>query len=230
LRRGTRPRRSNRSSRFMIVRTRMSWSRLGSQLGRPMQVGVRWGLRGARMMGVSAILRRRVSVTRDLSARLMRRSEDPLHLALMRRCLELTLHCPVSPTAFCVGSLLYLPSGSQFFHALADRFPSFPPSSPSTSTSTSGLILSEGYSRQIPGNTHAEANALANFHTRYAELVASLGVDGLPPVGEILRQGEVECFATMEPCSIRTSGGPSCALELVRAGVKAVYLVSPLFK
>lgn len=30
----------------------------------------------------------------------------------------------------------------------------------------------------------------------------------------------------MEPCSIRTSGGPSCALELVKAGVRRVWLVS----
>jgi pyrimidine deaminase RibD-like protein len=28
----------------------------------------------------------------------------------------------------------------------------------------------------------------------------------------------------MEPCSVRTSGGPSCALELVKAGVKRVWL------
>jgi hypothetical protein len=149
---------------------------------------------------------------------------DPLHLALMRRCLELTLLCPVSPTAFCVGSLLYLPPSSRYYSTLAEHFSKFNFSA----AITSGLILSEGYSRQIPGNTHAEANALANLRSRYAELAASLGINGLPPVDDVLSLGGVECFATMEPCSIRTSGGPSCALELVRAGVKAVYLVSPL--
>jgi len=35
---------------------------------------------------------------------------------------------------------------------------------------------------------------------------------------------EADCYATMEPCSMRTSGGPSCALELVRAKVRRVYL------
>jgi hypothetical protein len=47
---------------------------------------------------------------------------------------------------------------------------------------------------------------------------------GLPPVEAIL--ADTECYATMEPCSYRTSGGPSCALELVDAKVKTVYLVS----
>jgi pyrimidine deaminase RibD-like protein len=84
------------------------------------------------------------------------------------------------------------------------------------------LILGDGYSRQIPGNTHGEANALTNFRTAYAALLAK--EHALPPVEDVL--SEVECYVTMEPCSIRTSGGPSCALELVKARVKTVYLVS----
>lgn len=131
-----------------------------------------------------------------------------------------------------------------------------------------GLILADGWSRQIPGNTHAEANALTNFKTKYADILSdddgddegqregegfiegrgyeqregSSGVEDkvegeesgstisskeviqLPPIDMVLK--DAICFATMEPCSYRTSGGPSCALELVRAGVKAVYLVS----
>ena len=166
---------------------------------------------------------------------------DPLHLALMRHCLDLTYKCEVSPTAFCVGSTLFLPSTSTHYTALKDRFPSFSPSGSSTSDAKSGssravgLILGDGYSRQIPGNTHAEANALANFRTRHAQLVAAVpvsvaastgdanGQPSIPPIEQVLK--DVVCYATMEPCSVRTSGGPSCALELVRAGVKAVYLV-----
>jgi pyrimidine deaminase RibD-like protein len=86
------------------------------------------------------------------------------------------------------------------------------------------LILGDGYSRQIPGNTHAEANALTNFRTAYAALLRDARQGSLPPADEVLP--EVDCYATMEPCSVRTSGGPSCALELVRARVKTVYLVS----
>ena len=135
----------------------------------------------------------------------------------MRHCLQLTSSCPVSPTAFCVGSTIFLPSSSPFSHSLKSHFPSFP--FPSGSCDSAGLLLGDGYSRQIPGNTHAEANALTNFRSSYAKLASQ----GLPSIKEVLT--EAECYATMEPCSIRTSGGPSCALELVRAKVRVIYLV-----
>ena len=85
----------------------------------------------------------------------------------MRHCLELTLECPVSPTAFCVGSTLFLPASSPLFPTLRPLFPVF--SHPVTGEAA-GLVLADGYSRQIPGNTHAEANALANFRERMVEL------------------------------------------------------------
>ena len=169
---------------------------------------------------------------------------DPLHTSIMRHCLDLSLSCPVSQTAFCVGSTLFLPDTSANFSALRPHFPGFPIGDPDPA----GLVLGDGYSRQIPGNTHAEANALTNFRARYAELVrttqvpdstlsdtpalpgsASSVLNGsartspsLPPIEEVLH--DASCYATMEPCSYRTSGGPSCALELVKAGVKTVYL------
>ncbi|WVQ71317.1 hypothetical protein IAR50_000845 [Cryptococcus sp. DSM 104548] len=160
-------------------------------------------------------------------------SRDPTHLALIRHCLQLTLKCEVSPTAFCVGSTLFLPASSTYFGALKPYFEAFSQSS-SGQGEAKGLILADGWSRQIPGNTHAEANALTNLHARYAEIAeiaeSAGGGDGeekeegerLPPIELVL--SDAECVATMEPCSYRTSGGPSCALELVKAGVKAVYL------
>ncbi|WVW85826.1 hypothetical protein I302_107864 [Kwoniella bestiolae CBS 10118] len=169
-------------------------------------------------------------------------TSDLLALALMQHSLDLTLNCEVSPTAFCVGSTLFLPSSSPHYSTLSStgKFDSFP--SPSEDKESKGLILGDGWSRQIPGNTHAEANALTNFRTKYGELQASFGGwgasssstavnqqaiephegKGLPSIEDVLR--DADCYATMEPCSVRTSGGPSCALELVRAGVKAVYL------
>ncbi|OCF57464.1 hypothetical protein L486_04922 [Kwoniella mangroviensis CBS 10435] len=167
---------------------------------------------------------------------------DPLALALMQHSLDLTLNCEVSPTAFCVGSTLFLPSSSSHCSLLetTGKFGLFP-TGPEGAGQSKGLILGDGWSRQIPGNTHAEANALTNFRTKYGELQASFGGWGsttsitaenrdeteaskptLPSIEEVLK--DADCYATMEPCSIRTSGGPSCALELVRAGVKAVYL------
>lgn len=137
----------------------------------------------------------------------------------MKHALELTLKCPVSPTAFCVGSSLFLPASSSLYEPLRAYFPAF--AHPVTGE-TAGLILADGYSRQIPGNTHAEANALANFRERMAELERDEVGRSIPSADDILTHAT--CYATMEPCSVRTSGGPSCALELVRAHVKIVYL------
>lgn len=144
----------------------------------------------------------------------------------MKHCLELTLKCPVSPTAFCVGSTLFLPASSTaLFEQLKARFEAFP--HPVTGE-IAGLVLADGYSRQIPGNTHAEANALVNFRERMAEFEREERTSGegspppLPSAEDIFTHAT--CYATMEPCSVRTSGGPSCALELVRAHVKVVYL------
>ncbi|OWZ69712.1 hypothetical protein AYX14_04886 [Cryptococcus neoformans] len=195
-------------------------------------------------------------------------SSDPTDLALIRHCLQLTLNCEVSPTAFCVGSTLFLPSSSSYYPPLKSHFDAFPQS---VVGEPKGLILADGWSRQIPGNTHAEANALTNFRIKYADILSDDDGDGegqredesliegrgykrressgggedndedegpaREECGSIMSSKEVRqlapiemvlkdaiCFATMEPCSYRTSGGPSCALELVRAGVKAVYL------
>lgn len=170
-----------------------------------------------------------------------RLTAEPLHQAIMRHCLKLTLSCPVSQTAFCVGSTLFLPDTSDLYPILKPHFKAFPEDDPDPS----GLILADGYSREIPGNTHAEANALTNFRKFYAELLTRLSANvpaanttlissspepssavqsqqSLPPIEQVLK--EVDCYATMEPCSYRTSGGPSCALELVKAKVKRVYL------
>ncbi|OWT35907.1 hypothetical protein J008_06686 [Cryptococcus neoformans] len=142
-------------------------------------------------------------------------------VAIMKHCIELSYNCEVSPTAFSVGSTLFLPSSSSRFSILKSRFPSF---SKVDGAEPQGLILADGWSRQIPGNTHAEANALANFRKVYGELLE--GTDSttsdLPPIENVL--ADVSCYATMEPCSVRTSGGPSCALELVRSKINSVYL------
>ncbi|EIW67390.1 hypothetical protein TREMEDRAFT_64643 [Tremella mesenterica DSM 1558] len=259
----------------------------------------------------------------------LRTTDDPINIALMRHCLDLAAKCVPSPTAFNVGSIIFLPSSSPHFSSLL-RFSK--PSTPSESDKQprpiifkpfelegqiKGLILGEGWSRQIPGNTHGEANALTNLRSAYEKIRAekrlstvrsvsststttsvnafsskiSTNVPSSTPVatsstipnnsvskkksvvdmdktvpttikktivdegknitiptsqtnGETIRTKEekrksgestfipklqdvlkdTECYATMEPCSIRTSGGPSGALGLVRAKVCRVYL------
>ncbi|KAG9083578.1 hypothetical protein FRC07_013888, partial [Ceratobasidium sp. 392] len=60
----------------------------------------------------------------------------------MRLALEEAAKCEPTPTAFCVGCVITVPASN-------------------TKDTTTHKILSVGYSRELPGNTHAEANALA---------------------------------------------------------------------
>jgi pyrimidine deaminase RibD-like protein len=87
--------------------------------------------------------------------------------------LEEAKKCIPTPTAYCVGCIIV---------------------NPSTST-----VLSTGYSRELPGNTHAEENALTKLGSQ----------DGL---------AGLDLYATMEPCSERLSGNKSCADRILEAG------------
>ncbi|CAI5718196.1 unnamed protein product [Peronospora effusa] len=66
-----------------------------------------------------------------------------------------------------------------------------------------GNILSSGFSRELPGNTHAEQVALQklNFEAQGATV-----------------------YTTMEPCSERVSGKVPCVQSCLRAGVTRVVI------
>lgn len=68
---------------------------------------------------------------------------------------------------------------------------------------SSGRVISAGFSREQPGNTHAEQVALAKlgFQAQNATL-----------------------YTTMEPCSERTSGNVPCVASCLRAGVARVVV------
>ncbi|ORY06426.1 hypothetical protein K493DRAFT_310561 [Basidiobolus meristosporus CBS 931.73] len=68
-----------------------------------------------------------------------------------------------------------------------------------------GVVLSEGYSRELPGNTHAEECCLLK----------------LSDLGEA--HGAV-MYTTMEPCSLRLSGNKPCCERLIEAKIKRVVL------
>ena len=69
-----------------------------------------------------------------------------------------------------------------------------------------GVVLSTGFSRELPGNTHAEECALVKL--------ATLGVDAK---GATL-------YSTMEPCSERMSGNTPCTHRIIEAGVGRVIV------
>lgn len=78
-----------------------------------------------------------------------------------------------TPTAFCVGALLV----------------------------NGGKILSTGYSRELPGNTHAEQCALDKYFEENS-------TDKVP--------AGTELYTTMEPCSLRLSGNEPCLDRVVK--------------
>ncbi|PVU85283.1 hypothetical protein BB559_007109 [Furculomyces boomerangus] len=81
-----------------------------------------------------------------------------------------------------------------------------------------GQFATFGYSRQVPGNTHAEENALNALLAKH-------------PKKESLEN--VVLYTTMEPCSTRTSGKKSCTDIILECGFisKIFYCVDepPLF-
>jgi pyrimidine deaminase RibD-like protein len=66
-----------------------------------------------------------------------------------------------------------------------------------------GQVLSSGFSRELPGNTHAEQVALHKLHFE--------------------AQGAT-VYTTMEPCSTRMSGNVPCVQSCLRAGVARVVI------
>lgn len=101
------------------------------------------------------------------------------HIDHLRHALALAKQCLPSPTAFCVGAVLVGPGGE---------------------------VLSTGFSRELPGNTHAEQCALEKM------------LPGTPPQGSTM-------YTTMEPCSERLSGNKPCLYRILDAGGIATVVV-----
>ncbi|KAI8328947.1 cytidine deaminase-like protein [Blakeslea trispora] len=71
--------------------------------------------------------------------------------------------------------------------------------------SADGELLSTGYSRELPGNTHAEECCLAKID-------GSVDLSG------------ATMYTTMEPCSVRLSGNRPCSDRIIEAKIKRVVL------
>jgi pyrimidine deaminase RibD-like protein len=125
------------------------------------------------------------------------------HIQYLREALLQAAKCVPTPTAFSVGCLLVA------------RYPSItdPP-----------VILATGYSRELPGNTHAEANALAKACSLSPEQLSSMfpSAEQKPSIDDVLAHTDV--YTTLEPCSVRTSGLAPCADALVAAKVPRCFI------
>ncbi|GAA5878286.1 hypothetical protein JCM16303_002716 [Sporobolomyces ruberrimus] len=118
----------------------------------------------------------------------------PVHVDLMRKALAVARESVYIPSAFCVGCVLTTSSAR--------------PTCPS-------LVLATGYSRELPGNTHAEESAFEKFlviSDKYSEDWKR----------ELLEDGN--CYTTMEPCSKRLSGNVPCVERILESGVGKVFI------
>ena len=133
-------------------------------------------------------------------------SDSSEHLAYMKIALEEANKCIPAPTAFCVGCVIVVPVRS-------------------ATDVEEKVVLSTGYSRELVGNTHAEANALAKARELSSAELEKFFPEGIPSDGGVGRLlGEADVYTTLEPCSIRTSGLPACADALVGAQVRRCYI------
>jgi pyrimidine deaminase RibD-like protein len=125
--------------------------------------------------------------------------EQEKQMLFLRAALVEAERCQPTPTAFCVGCVITAES----------------------CTSKEPVILATGYSRELAGNTHAEANALSKLTALPASDLSAL-VGSEERVDQVLSRADV--YTTMEPCSVRTSGLAPCADALIKAGVKRCFI------
>jgi pyrimidine deaminase RibD-like protein len=176
--------------------------------------------------------------------------KEKRHLEYLQLALEEAKKCTPVPTAFCVGCVIVV-HPEEIESNDKDRT-SDTKDEDSDAPKPDGIILSTGYSRELPGNTHAEANALhkakhlppppalsKNFVTSApippaadidndkknkirAEYLTSYPVEPTLPISALLRTADV--YTTLEPCSVRTSGLAPCSKALVEAGIKRCFI------
>ena len=85
-----------------------------------------------------------------------------------------------------------------------------------SSTNVTPTVVSMGYSRELPGNTHAEEVCLKKLRNTLDQ--------GVNDDHEAPLQGVYHIYTTMEPCGKRLSGLKPCAHRLIEAGVSRVVI------
>ncbi|KAJ3216704.1 DRAP deaminase [Dinochytrium kinnereticum] len=103
----------------------------------------------------------------------------------MTRAVEEARQSEPVETAYCVGAVLVRKGAAN--------------------TNDPNAIISTGFSRELPGNTHAEEVCLLKLSNLDSARGATI-------------------YTTMEPCSTRLSGKKPCCEHLVNAGVERVVV------
>ncbi|KAG0367799.1 DRAP deaminase [Gamsiella multidivaricata] len=152
------------------------------------------------------------------------------HIHFMKLAIEqANLSVPV-PSGYCVGAVLVQETHPDPDSDLPqeDRF----------------RVVTTGYSRELPGNTHAEEVCLIKLAALKAEEAEEERDSAVEPLGPMAlkrrlsatgaasvvahqmhkqRQGWI-MYSTMEPCSTRLSGNRSCSELLIESHVRKVYV------
>ncbi|KAG8820740.1 hypothetical protein FRC18_011618 [Serendipita sp. 400] len=126
------------------------------------------------------------------------------HILYLKVAIHEAKRCTPVPTAFCVGCVIVAFPEEDIPGVGSEEF-----------------IIGTGYSREIPGNTHAEANALHN-----ARILATLPTAPAALTAEVIEKllATATVYTTLEPCSVRTSGLAPCTQALLDAKIKKCYI------
>jgi len=126
-----------------------------------------------------------------------------IHSQYLLLALEEAKKCVPTATAFCVGCIITS---------------TWPPESGNS------VILAASHSRELPGNTHAEANALTKMRNLTQSDISLFFPSQvtLPSLDDLLRQADI--YTTMEPCSTRASGLPPCVDAIISVKVRRCFI------
>ena len=129
---------------------------------------------------------------------------NPAHLRMMLLALAEADHCDGTEGAFSVGCVIAA-SGPQLEN----------PGLPLDASDIEPYALATGYSRELPGNTHAEECALEKL-LRYC--VRTPEAQSSRSVSEALEREPLSLvlYTTMEPCSNRLSGNVPCLQRILQ--------------
>ncbi|EST09096.1 Phosphatidic acid phosphatase type 2/haloperoxidase [Kalmanozyma brasiliensis GHG001] len=111
------------------------------------------------------------------------------HYDMMLKALDEADKSPPTDAAFCVGCVISFTSDS--------------------SRASSADILATGFSRELPGNTHAEQCALDKLASDFKSKAQQKTAKNVPTL-------DLDLYTTMEPCSERLSGNLPCVQRILQ--------------